>query len=269
LGRGGAAAIAVLAAAAAASSAACSYPTATQPYPGACGPFFVTTWVPESNAVGVPTDVTIRLALNDYPDPATLGGPTLGLTTGVFFYVGTYGVDLLDRAVYFRPDINLLPDLGYTVTLQAGLRSLHGCPTELAYRNFRTGDGPANPPPPPPPPAFTDVLAIFAQHCSGGACHRQAPADGGGCLTAPAAGLSLCDSDARAALVAVPSREVSSLELVHPRDSARSYLMRKLVPAPPDGGPMPTVIGQREPPGPPLGDADLRTIAAWIDFGAE
>jgi hypothetical protein len=264
--RGAAAATAALAAAV--SGAACSYPTATQPYSGGCDPFFVTTWQPEGNAVGVPTDVTIRVVLNDYPDPDSLGGPTMGLTTGVFYYLGTYGVDLLDRAVRFRPDINLLPDLGYTVTLQAGLRSLRGCPTEMAQRNFRTGDGPANPPPPPPPPGFTNVLAIFAQHCGGGACHRQAPADGGGCSSTPAAGLSLCDSDARAALVAVPSREVSGIKLVEPRDSARSYLMRKLIPAPPDGGPMPSVLGQREPPGPPLDDADLRAIAAWIDFGA-
>jgi hypothetical protein len=34
------------------------------------------------------------------------------------------------------------------------------------------------------------------------------------------------------------------------------------------GGPVPTTPGQREPPGAPLADDDLRAISDWIDGGA-
>jgi hypothetical protein len=51
-------------------------------------------------------------------------------------------------------------------------------------------------------------------------------------------------------------------------DSARSYLLRKLLPADAAGGRLPGVAGQREPPGEPLSEDQLRLIAAWIDGGA-
>ena len=53
-----------------------------------------------------------------------------------------------------------------------------------------------------------------------------------------------------------------------PGDSARSYLLRKLLPATTDSGRIPGVYGQREPPGAPLPEDQLRLIAAWIDGGA-
>ena len=83
-----------------------------------------------------------------------------------------------------------------------------------------------------------------------------------------AAGLSLCAADAWNALVGVPSRQVDELRLVEAGDSARSYLLRKLLPASAGGGPITGVSGQREPPGEPLPEDQLRLIAAWIDGGA-
>jgi hypothetical protein len=91
---------------------------------------------------------------------------------------------------------------------------------------------------------------------------------GDGCLTAPAAGLSLCDREARGALVDVPSRQVSRLDLVKRNDSARSYLLRKLLPGDTDDRPAPGALGHRDPPGAPLPTDDLRLIARWIDTGA-
>ena len=41
-----------------------------------------------------------------------------------------------------------------------------------------------------------------------------------------------------------------------------------LSPANAAGGPIPGVYGQREPPGEPLPEDQLRRIAAWIDGGA-
>ena len=143
------------------------------------------------------------------------------------------------------------------------LRSLAGCSATFEIVSFDTGDGPANLPP-PPVPTLSDVQPILDGRCAGN-CHADAS---GGCLAAPMSGLSLCATDARNALIDVPSREVSSLLLVAPGDSARSYLLRKVLPATVGGGPIPTTLGQREPPGDPLTQDQLATLAAWIDGGA-
>ena len=57
------------------------------------------------------------------------------------------------------------------------------------------------------------------------------------------------------------------MKRVEPGDASRSYLIRKIVPGP-DGGPVPTTPGHRDPPDAPLADADLRAISDWINGGA-
>ena len=126
------------------------------------------------------------------------------------------------------PDGVLDTDLGYTVTVTGKVASLAGCsgPTEAA-----TLHAPGN--------AASNILPPAAPDAGRGAGHlrrqlrrQQLPprCPSGGCLAAPSGGLSLCAAEARDALVDVPSREVSSLALVTPLDSARSYLLRKLLP---------------------------------------
>jgi len=219
------------------------------------------------DSTDAPTNSEMRVVFNDYPDPDSLGPDDFLLTTGVFYYTGTYAVDLLGKAVSFRTAGSLRTNLGYTLSVGPPLQSLSGCQTTLQQRSFRTGDGPASPTPRPTVP-FSAVAPILAARCGGSGCHRQDPASGGDCVDVPAAGLSLCDADAVRALVDVRSREVGHLNLVSPNDSARSYLLRKLLSASPGGGPIPTVLGQREPPGDPLTDDEITTIAAWIDTGA-
>ena len=227
---------------------------------------YVADWSPEENAFEVPTDVTARITFSDYPDPDTVGEPSMLLTTGVFRLPETYRVDLADKAVTMTPNGVLDTNLGYTVTVMQNVASLAGCAGPFAQRAFTTGSGPANLPA-PAVPALADVQAIFTARCGGPGnnCHLD---PSGGCLPAPRAGLSLCAAEARDALVDVRSREVSALALVAPLDSARSYLLRKLLPATTGGGPIPGTLGQREPPGPPLAPDQIRTIAAWIDGGA-
>jgi len=232
-----------------------------------CSPLVGLTWSPMPDSEGAPTNSQMRVAFSDYPDPDSVGPDDFLLTTGVFYYTGTYAVDLAGKAVVFQPAGMLRTNLGYTLSVGPPLQSLSGCPTTLDQRSFRTGDGPAARTPRLAVP-FSDVAPILASHCGGSGCHRQDPAAGGGCLTAPAAGLSLCDADAVSALVDVRSRQVARLTLVAPNDSARSYLLRKLLPASPGGGPIPTVLGQREPPGAPLTDDEIATVAGWIDTGA-
>ena len=60
----------------------------------------------------------------------------------------------------------------------------------------------------------------------------------------------------------------SDMALVAPYNAARSYLIRKIVPATPGGGPVPGTFGQREPPDAPLPDDQIRAISDWIDGGA-
>ena len=251
------------------SAAACSYTSDETPHPGACVPLHPITWTPHGDSVGVPTDVIIKVRFNDYPDPDGVRSGALLLTTGFFWVPGTYGVELIDKQATFRPWRPLVGQLGYTVHLRPAIRSLAGCPGTVVEREFRTGDGPAGVPE-PPMATLAEVQNIFDRRCGGSGCHldpTQPPGEPG-CLAAPAAGLSLCAPQAWAALVQVPSRQTDALPLVDAGDSARSYLLRKLLPATADEGPIAGVVGQREPPGPPLPDDELRAVAAWIDAGA-
>lgn len=243
---------------------ACSRPTDTQPYAGGCDPFYPVSFVPVPDSRSVPRDSPIRVTFNDYPDPDTLGPASFLLTTGVFWYTGSYAVDLPRKAIVFRPVFALRGELGYTMSVLPALRSLSGCATTTEQRNFRTSTALLEPPE-PAPVAFAGVAAIFGRSCAGAACHR---APDGACLRAPAEGLSLCDADARQALIGIPSRQVNRLHLVEPRDSARSYLLRKLLTAADGTGPLPTVLGHREPAGGVLPPGEIDLVASWIDSGA-
>jgi hypothetical protein len=221
-------------------------------------------FVPRPNDVGVPTDVVFRITFDDYPDPDTVRSDSVLLTTGFFWVPGTYGVDLIGKAAIVRPISWLSPDLGYSLHLRPALASLSGCPGTSEEVEFITGAGPAGAPTPETPP-FEQVQAIFDSRCAGG-CHLT---DGNaGCVSPAAADLSLCATDAWASLVAAPSHQTDRLRLVEPGDSARSYLLRKLL-STPEGARLPGVAGHRDPPGAPLSEPELRLIAAWIDGGAK
>ena len=223
--------------------------------------------VPRPNSVAVPTDVTFRLTFDDYPDPDTVRSDSILLTSGFFWVPGSYGTDMIDKTAVMRPIRPLSPGLGYSLHLRPALSSLAGCPGSSEEIEFITGDGPSGDTP-QPPATFDSVQRIFGAHCAGAGCHLAAGDPGDGCLPAPAAGLSLCAPEAWDQLVAVPSRQDNQLQRVEAGNSARSYLLRKLLPASPSGGPIAGVYGQREPPGEPLPEDQLRAIATWIDSGA-
>lgn len=258
---------ALIAALAAGAALGCSYPTGQSPYPGQCLTLQPLALVPFPNAVGVPTNVEFRITFDDYPDPDTVRSNSILLTTGYFWVPGNYGVDLIGKAAVMRPIRDLSRQLGYGLHLRPALSSLAGCPGTSEDIQFITGDGPATPPAPLTASFEADVQPIFDARCGGG-CHLAADDAGGGCAAAPAGGLSLCAADSWASLAARPSKQTDSLRLVEPGDSARSYLLRKLLPATRSGGPIAGVYGQREPPGDPLPEDQLRLIAAWIDGGA-
>jgi hypothetical protein len=246
---------------------ACSYPTGDTADRSECVPLHLVGSVPLPNSVAVPTDVTFRLTFDDYPDPDQVRSDSILLTSGYFWVPGSYGVDLIGKTAVMRPIHALVPQLGYSLHLRPALSSLAGCPGSSEDIEFITGDGPAGDPP-QPPATFDSVQRIFTTRCAGAGCHLEGGDKGGACLAAPAAGLSLCAPEAWGALVAVPSREDNQLLRVESGNSARSYLLRKLLPAAGSGGPITGVYGQREPPGEPLPEDQLRAVARWIDGGA-
>jgi hypothetical protein len=268
-GRGRLRATATILLVACASASGCSRPTARQSLPGSCTPFELVSSLPEDGATGVPIDTGIDLRFSDFPEPETVDLNSLLLSSGVQTRLGDFRVDLITRSIRFDLRNWLWPNLTYVVTISSDVASMTGCPARSQQIRFRTGDGPTDPPLQPPrvPTLADDVLPIFAARCAGAACHRQPAEDGGGCLATPPKELSLCDPDARGALVQAPATEVAGMERVLPGDAARSYLLRKLVPGP-SGGPVPTTPGHRDPPDAPLDEDQLRVISDWIDGGA-
>ena len=248
-------------------TAGCSYPSAEQPQPGACTPLTVLSSVPDEDTGGVPTDAPISLAVSDFPDPDSVRLDTVLLSSGIYTRLGGFFVDFISQSIRFTPRNQLQANLTYVVTLTAGVRTLTGCSAKFDQRGFGTGNGPSDPTlAPPDVPTFGAILPIFGAHCGGAGCHRPEP-DDGSCLDAPAQGLSLCDRDAFAALVYADATELAGMKRVQPGDAARSFLIRKIVPGP-NGGPVPTTPGHRDPPDAPLAETDLRTVSDWINGGA-
>jgi len=246
---------------------ACSSPRDDQPYAGACTPLQAVEWTPRNGQTGVARDTVVRVRFDAYPDPDTVGLGALIVTTGLYYHPGAIGLDLVDKAITYAPASGWRPDLGYDVNVRAALTSLQGCAVVPEQHTFRTTTAAPSAPAPVAPITYADVRPLFAQRCSGAACHRALTNDGGGCLAAPAAGLSLCDAEIVGALLGVPSRQVSRLELVADRDSTRSYLLRKLLPGDRPDEPAPTTLGHRDPPGDPLSTDELHLVARWIDDG--
>lgn len=272
----------------AAALSSCSVPTAELPRTGTCEPFELTGVAPAPGSRGVAPNVTLAATFSDFPEPETVDAGSILLYTGVFYHIGRFWVDLVDRRALFKTSGDLRMGLGYTFVVKPTIRSLRGCllqppppdgiggkaPTVYAFQFQTVAAGDSRPPVPVPPGPTTygQVMSVFGAHCAGGGCHLDvatserassaaAPA-ATRCLAAPGGGLSLCERDARAALVGVPSRQVSPLVLVASSDSSRSYLLRKLVGAPP-------LVGHSGvPSNDDLSREDKRIIQDWIDRGA-
>jgi hypothetical protein len=276
---------------------ACSVSTGDLPRAGTCDPFEIVGSYPTDGSIGIATDVVGTFRFNDFPDPETVGPGNMSLWTGVYYHTGTFSISLVDRAVRFRPTSPLASDRLYTLQLLPSVKSLRGCqigppprppgpwamPAYLVA--FRTAvptsidgtDAPARPL--ARPVSFADVTALFARDCAGAGCHvqvnpavtgggagaaRQGHAPGRGGTAIPASGLSLCSRDALDQLLGKGAVEVPRLIRVAPHDSARSYLLRKLLGAPPVIGHQGTpVFGQ-----PGISLEDLHVLEAWIDSGA-
>ena len=95
--------------AAALTAAGCnSYPTDVTPYPGLCPKMYVADWSPAEGALDVPVDVTVKVTFSDYPDPDTVGEPSMLLKTGVFRLPETYKVDLAEIDAHMAAHVAFL-----------------------------------------------------------------------------------------------------------------------------------------------------------------
>jgi|GEM_PF-1425687 len=258
--------------------AGCSVTKDQEPRPGSCTPFQLVSLTPDGTTP-VRTDSSFVFAFTDFPDPDSAVNANFGIFSGPYYYTAHETVDLIGRAIVFKPTSSLPAGLGFTLAMSGRISSLRGCPLTppppdlpggkpassyyFAIETVESGVEPPPPPPDTPPASFDQALDVMARHCSGAGCHLDAAgAQGtGGCLTAPGGGLSLCAAQAYDSMVSVPSRQVSRLTIVVPRDSARSYLLRKLLAAPP-------VAGHQGPPDDSLTQDDLRALQSWIDDGA-
>jgi len=256
---------------------ACSVQREELPREGECLPFSLAALTPPDGAMDVPPDAEMVYSFTDFPEPDTANSQNFGIFSGAYYYTAHETVDLIGRRIIFKPTSSLPRGLGFTLGMSTRVTSLRGCPiakppagpdgkaADSYYFSFRTVepnvDVPATPRP-PDPATFGQVLDVLAARCAG--CHLPEPDPGqpGTCSTAPAGGVSLCASEAYASIVGVTSRQVSRLAIVAPRDSARSYLLRKLLGAPP-------TTGHRAPPGQEISDEELTVIQTWIEAGAK
>jgi len=256
---------------------ACSLQRDELPREGECLPFGLAALSPADGAVDVPTDAEVIYTFTDFPEPDTASSENFGIFSGAYYYTAHQTVDLIGRRIIFKTTSSLPRGLGFTLGLSPRVTSLRGCPIaepppapdgtvpDSYYFSFRTVEPNVEVPPtprPPDPATFGQVLDVMAARCAG--CHLPEPQPGqpARCSPAPAGGVSLCAREAYASIVGVTSRQVSRLAIVAPRDSARSYLLRKLLGAPP-------TTGHRGPPGREISDDELTVIQTWIEAGAK
>lgn len=257
--------------------AGCSEVAQDLPRPGVCAPFELADLTPADRAVGVSVNAPSVFTFTDFPEPNTANQQNFGIFSGPYYYTAHESVDLVGRAIRFKTTSSLPTGLEFTLRMSPRVASLRGCPLappaalpdgklpDNYYFSFRTVEPGVDAPPEPatPPASYQEFLGVAAAHCGGG-CHLGPPAGpdrAGDCLPAPAGDLSLCAAEAYANLTGVSSRQVSRLAIVAEYDSARSYLLRKLLGAPP-------LTGHTGPPGDVLTEAELRIVQSWIDSGA-
>ena len=205
---------------------------------------------PTANAVGVPIDVVFRITLRRLP--RSRHGPVGQRAADDRLSTGSRGPTASTWSTRRRScgrSRGSPPTSAIRVHLRPALRSLAAVPAQRGDRvhhRDRTGRRAAAPDP---------ALRATCRRSS----RRSAPAAAtattadGGCLAAPAGGLSLCAAEAWAALVDVPHPpERPPACWWSPAIRPAATCCASCCPRHPDGRPPARRLGHRDPPGEPL-----------------
>ena len=200
---------------------------------------------PADGGTDFPLDQAITIHFDDPPDPRTVVGLRVDVTSGMTRWFGRLHVDLFEQTVTYRLYEPLRPNTGYRLALDQALGGLGGGKLGQQWLlRFRSGTGRVGQSPSAPPPTLADVLPLLVARCAG--CHDQAPLDLSGAASV------------RASLVGVPSHARPDVLRVECGDHARSLVVWKLLGLP--------VAGPALPHG-DLSRDEARTLARWIDGG--
>jgi len=232
--------------------ASCTYDADPGPLPVGGGVLLATSTTPAAGAVGVPIDAPVDVFFSRPIDAPSLDRTDFRLFSGRSEFAGTIEVDLLESRVRFTPSAPLRPLLRHQAWISDRLRGLDASTlaSPLVFE-FTTGEQTGGAPAPRPAVSAADVQPIWQRSCT--ACHGP---------PVPVAGVDLSSIAAAERTAVGVASSASALLRVAPGDHARSYLMRKLI------GSL-GFVGLPMPPTDLLPAAQLRTIADWIDSGAE
>ncbi len=110
-------------------------------------------------------------------------------------------------------------------------------------------------------PKFSQLMTqVFTPTCATSYCHQKDPP--------PVAPMTLEPDKAYKSLVNAPSTQVAGMRRVVPGDPENSYLLFKLRGKPASGATSGTPVTQMPLNKPPLPEATIRQIEAWIKRGA-
>lgn len=203
----------------------------------------------------IPLRPIIKITFNAYLDTTTFNSfAPVQIASGGYLHTGQVDYWMTQRALYFRPNTALEPDLLYELRLPGGknLRSIVGSPLhpELTLPAMHARQELEDPPPHRRPRIpWDDVEAIFDASCN--SCHND-----------PSRDLPMLTPEG---LIGAPSDQVD-FALVDPFRPAQSYLMHKILPDYPERR-----FTEQPPPwsdAPPLSVHDMELIEHWIAQGA-
>jgi hypothetical protein len=210
---------------------------------------------PPSNSTGVPTDVIVDIGLSDVPYPPDLEH-SWGMAVASTRVTGLATADLVDRRVRVRAARGLLAHTQYIVTLSTNLHSFAGKPLQNAAQvKFVTGAGPAGGGTAPTLITLRgDVLPVLTESgCANCHSNAQGPA---------AAGLELDTPEGVLAAIGKAPALPGAPPLITRGSHPQSYLMWKALG-------LPHTAGHQAPDGIALPHDPARTLADWIDQGAQ
>ncbi len=200
---------------------------------------------PPDGGTDFPLNQPITIHFDDPPDPRTVVGLRVDVTSGMTRWFGKLHVDLFDQTVTYQLFDQLRANVGYRLALDPALGGLGGGRLGQPWvLRFRSGNGVVRVPPVEVATPLAEVLPLVLERCAG--CHARAPLD----LSSEGA--------LRASLVGVASQARPEILRVECGDHARSLVVWKLLGLPIAGPAMPHGDLSRD---------QARTLARWIDGG--